>query len=241
MFDFSDMPSSYGMTGTRSGFRVTGRSSRGRVTAGPVAGGAVTGVAKKPVLSKKARTAWEQAIAGYGPEGGYGKGVEAGLKRGKTQAVASGMQSLVSAGLAGTTMAAGIGKKYEEEVATPARARVEETRAIAIANLKAALAGAEQRGYETAEDRALRERLANLQVSSQERLASKESTSPSAAIGTQYDRPDADGGGYADPGTGYGGAVEPEVRGAGPISSARQLAGRGPSIYGSSRVSSIYG
>ncbi len=114
----------------------------------------------KPSLSAEAKTAWEQAIAQYGPEGGYGKGVEAGLERGQVKATTSGMQSLVSAGLAGTTMAAGLGKKYEEEVAAPARARVESTRAQAISGLRAGMAGAIQRGYETSEDRALRERLA---------------------------------------------------------------------------------
>ena len=167
---------------------------------------------KKQTLSKKARTAWEQAIAQYGPEGGYGKGVEAGLKRGGTQAVASGMQSLVSSGLASTTMAAGLGKKYEEEVAAPARARVEETRAAAIANLQAGLAGAEQRGFETAEDRALRERLANLQISSQQRFSMRtpispaRKTQPSGRGGSTgfYGEEDASFGGIAQEGAGVG-------------------------------------
>ena len=128
-------------------------------SAAPTAGGAG--------LPGAARTAWEQAIAQYGPEGGFGKGVEAGLERGRTKAVSSGMQSLVSAGLAGTTQAAGLGKRYEEEVAMPTRARVEETRAQAVAGLQAGLAGAEQRGYETAEDRALRERISTRQISAQ--------------------------------------------------------------------------
>ena len=136
--------------------------------AGGAAGGTAGGGGGLPGA---ARTAWEQAIAQYGPEGGYGKGVEAGLERGRVQATTSGMQSLVSAGLAGTTMAAGLGKKYEEEVAVPARARVEETRAQAIAGLRAGLAGAEQRGYETAEDRALRERLTMRQLSTQQAIA----------------------------------------------------------------------
>jgi len=120
--------------------------------------------AAKPTLSAEARTAWREAIGQYGPEGGFGKGVEAGLGRGRTKALASGMQSLVSAGLAGTTVAAGLGKRYEEEVAMPARARVEEARAEAISRLQAGLAGAEQRGYETAEERALRERLGTSQL-----------------------------------------------------------------------------
>ena len=130
--------------------------------------------AAKQTLSREARSAWEKAIAQYGPEGGYGKGVEAGLERGRTKAVAGGMQSLVSAGLAGTTMAGGLGKKYEEEVGAPTRARVEEVRAQAVANLQAGLAGAEQRGYETAEERALRERLSASQLGTQQAIAGQQ-------------------------------------------------------------------
>ena len=84
-----------------------------------------------------AMSALQRAMAYYAPGGGYGKGVEAGLERGRVKAVATGAQSLVSAGLAGTTTIAGLGKRYEEEVAMPARARVEETRAGAISGLEA--------------------------------------------------------------------------------------------------------
>lgn len=113
----------------------------------------------RPSMSSEARSAWEQAMAYYAPGGGYGKGVEAGLERGRTKALASGMQSLVSAGLSNTTMPAGLGKKYEEEVAMPARAQVESTRAQAIAGLKAGFAGALQSGYESAAGRALTQNL----------------------------------------------------------------------------------
>lgn len=49
------------------------------------------------------------------------KATEAAIGRGRTKAVAQGTQSLVSSGLSNTTTAAGLGKKYEEEVGTPAR------------------------------------------------------------------------------------------------------------------------
>jgi hypothetical protein len=106
-----------------------------------------------PSMPAASRKAWEQAIAQYAPGGGYGKGVEAGLERGRTKALASGTQSLVSAGLYGTTTTAGLGKKYEEE----------STRAQAIASLKAGYAGAMQSGYESAADRSLRMNLASMQ------------------------------------------------------------------------------
>ena len=49
------------------------------------------------------------------------KATEAAIGRGRTKSVAQGMQALVSSGLASTTQAAGLGKKFEEEVGVPAR------------------------------------------------------------------------------------------------------------------------
>ena len=101
-------------------------------------------------ISAQARAAIQRAMKEYAPGGGFGKGVEAGLERGRTQATSSGMQNLVSAGLAGTTMAAGLGKKYEEEVAAPTRARVEDIRSERISALETILAQMEQGGYQAA-------------------------------------------------------------------------------------------
>lgn len=115
-------------------------------------------------ISSAASEALQRAMAYYAPGGGYGAGVEAGLERGRVKAVAGGMQSLVSAGLAGTTMAAGLGKKYEEEVGMPARARVEETRAGAIAGLETMKAQIIQGATESARSRALQTYLAQLQA-----------------------------------------------------------------------------
>lgn len=128
---------------------------------------ASTGTAAPGGMSASARAMWEKALAHYAPGGGYGKGVEAGLERGRVKSTASGMQNLVSAGLAGTTMAAGLGKKYEEEVAAPTRARVEGARAEAIANIQMGMAGAEQRGYETAQDRAFQLQMQQNQLGAQ--------------------------------------------------------------------------
>jgi len=87
---------------------------------------------------------FQEAMKYYQPGGGYGAGVEAGLDRGRTQSMASGMNALIGSGLAGTTMAAGLGKKYEEEVAAPTRAGVESTRAQNLAALNMAMGGAQQ-------------------------------------------------------------------------------------------------
>lgn len=150
-----------------------------------VAAGAGAAPSGGSALPGAAKTAFREAIAQYEPGGGFGKGVEAGLERGRTKALASGMQSMVSAGLAGTTAAAGIGKKYEEEVAAPTRAGVESERAQRISQLKAALATAEQRGYETAEDRALRSELTRLQASTQIGMAGMQAGTARAGFASQ--------------------------------------------------------
>ena len=100
-------------------------------------------------LSAASRLAFGKAIKQFEEGGAYGKGVEAALERGRTKAVAGGQQALVSAGLAGTSMMAAPGLKFEEEVAMPTRAQVEETRAGRLSELYAMLAGAEQQGYES--------------------------------------------------------------------------------------------
>lgn len=104
-------------------------------------------------MTPAARSAFSRAIAQYQPGGGFGKGVEAALGRSRTKAMASGMQSLVSSGLSGTTTAAGLGKKFEEEVGMPTRMGVEEARAGNLSRLYASFAGMEQSGFESAQSR----------------------------------------------------------------------------------------
>ena len=53
---------------------------------------------------------------------------EAAIGRGRTKAVAQGTQALVTSGLASTTQAAGLGKKFEEEVGVPARLQAADVR-----------------------------------------------------------------------------------------------------------------
>jgi len=70
---------------------------------------------------------FDRIISRYQPEKSeFLKATEAQLERGRKAAVSQGMQSLVSAGLAGTTEAAGLAKRYEEEVAAPARLQAQD-------------------------------------------------------------------------------------------------------------------
>jgi hypothetical protein len=103
----------------------------------------------------------------YAPGGGYGKGTEAALGRAETKAVASGTQALVSSGLAGTTMSAGLSKKFQEEVGVPTRARVEETRAQALSGLELTKAQIIQGATESERSRALQTYLARLNADAQ--------------------------------------------------------------------------
>ena len=96
-----------------------------------------------PVAMERMRDLFAQAKGLYAPGGDFMKGTEAQIVRGKKRAVASGMQGLASAGLAGTSMMGGIGKKYEEEVAQPALAQASSARLSALSGLMQAEAGAE--------------------------------------------------------------------------------------------------
>jgi hypothetical protein len=69
---------------------------------------------------------YDQVIEDTKSGGTFEKATEAGITRGRQKAVAQGTQSLVSSGLASTTTAAGLGKKFEEEVGQPARLRAQD-------------------------------------------------------------------------------------------------------------------
>ncbi len=89
------------------------------------------------------RKLFKEAKALYAPEGEFMAGTEATIARGAKRSVASGVQQLASAGLAGTSIVGGLGKKYEEEVGMPARERATSARLSALAGLLQAEAGAE--------------------------------------------------------------------------------------------------
>ena len=62
----------------------------------------------------EAQKLYDEIIKRYQPGGEFGKGAISQYERGKVKALASAAQNLVSSGLYGTTVTAGLGKKYEE-------------------------------------------------------------------------------------------------------------------------------
>jgi len=77
---------------------------------------------------QKVEAIFDEIIGRFRPGGAYGAGMEAQIARGKTRDVAAAMQQLVSSGLYGTTLAAGLPKKWEEEIGMPARQKLEDIR-----------------------------------------------------------------------------------------------------------------
>jgi len=71
---------------------------------------------------------YSQIIEQYEPGGAFGEGYEAQLERTKTRDIAASQQALVSGGLFGTSVTAGLPKKWEEEVGQPARLKLEDVR-----------------------------------------------------------------------------------------------------------------
>lgn len=169
-----------------------------------------------------AMSALQRAIAYYKEGGGYGKGVEAALRRAETKAVASGTQGLVSAGLAGTTMIGGLGKKFQEEVGMPARARVEETRAQALANLETLKAQIIQGATEADRQRAFQ----RWQIESQRLRPSMMSVSPRPSLTkaalSERDTSGGSGASFGGAGSSYSDELGSYKSGFSPIAAAAQ-------------------
>jgi len=70
----------------------------------------------------------DEIIGTYSPGGSFGAGTEAMIDRQKTKAIGQGTQSLISSGLYGSTMTAGLGTAFEEDVAMPTRLKLEDLR-----------------------------------------------------------------------------------------------------------------
>jgi len=71
---------------------------------------------------------YDKIISQYQPGGEYLKGAEAELEREKGRTVAAETQDLISSGLFGTSITAGLGQKWEAEVGMPARLKLEDVR-----------------------------------------------------------------------------------------------------------------
>ncbi len=84
---------------------------------------------------------WEDVVGQYAPGGDFGQGAMASYQRSKTRDLAQASQSLVSAGLYNSTIAANMPKKYEEEVGTPFRLNLEDIRQQRLGEARAGMAG----------------------------------------------------------------------------------------------------
>ena len=120
----------------------------------------------------------DQIIERYKIGGEFGKAELALLNRAKTKSLASTMQGMVSAGLAGTTVPTGAGKKWEEEIGMPSRLRLEDIRTERLTGAMGAKAGFMERAGAREEQfnlqkeqLLLQERLRNREISLQEYLS----------------------------------------------------------------------
>ena len=120
----------------------------------------------------------DQIIQRYKIGGEFGKAELALLNRAKKKSLASTMQGMVSAGLAGTTVPSGAGKKWEEEIGMPSRLRLEDIRTERLTGAMGAKAGFMERAAAREEQfnlqkeqLLLQERLQNREISLQEYLS----------------------------------------------------------------------
>jgi len=95
---------------------------------------------------------YDQIISTYQPEGGFLKGAEAELEREKGRTLAGQKQDLVSSGLFGTSVTAGLGQKWESEVGMPARLKLEDVRMGRLAESIGAKAGVLERREDVGPD-----------------------------------------------------------------------------------------
>ena len=131
--------------------------------------------AANEVRYQEAKAEYDKIIEQYLPGGAFGQGFEAQLERARTKSTAQGMQALVSSGLASTTEAATLGKRFEEEVGAPARQQMEDIRYERLASARAGKAGLIERREDIGPDYGM---IAQ--------LVAQASSGPSVAVGT-YD------------------------------------------------------
>lgn len=95
---------------------------------------------------------YDRIVAQYEPGGAFGQGIESQLQREKTKTVASQTQQLVSSGLFGTSVTAGLGQKFEEEVGAPTRLRAQDISFERLAQAGIGKAGFIERREDTGPD-----------------------------------------------------------------------------------------
>lgn len=119
----------------------------------------------------EAQKLYDEIIKRYQPGGEFGKGAISQYERGKVRSLASAAQNLVSSGLYGTSVTAGLGKKYEEEVGTPFRLQLEDIRMGRLSEAERGKAGLIERREDIGPDPALIAQLA-MQATSAPRTVS---------------------------------------------------------------------
>lgn len=106
-----------------------------RATATPTTGPSAPGP------SKDIMGLFTKAMKRFQPGGTFGKREEALLGRAKKKYLASSAQSMVSAGLSGTTVPMAEGAKFQEEIGEPTRLGLEDVRTSRLNELLMAKAG----------------------------------------------------------------------------------------------------
>ena len=95
---------------------------------------------------------YDDIIAQYSPGGSFGAGIDAQIEKGANKAVAQGTQQLISSGLYGTTTAANLRKKYEEDVAGAQRLQAEDVKSDRLAQARTQKAGFVERREDVGPD-----------------------------------------------------------------------------------------
>lgn len=101
---------------------------------------------------KEALGIYDKIVAQFSEAGDFMQGVEAQIGIASKKSVAQGTQALVSSGLSNTTTRAGLAKKFEEEVGTPARLKANDTRIENLSQARTAKAGLIERASDTGPD-----------------------------------------------------------------------------------------
>ena len=116
---------------------------------------------------------FDRIIERYKEGGTFLQSTEAQLERGRTKSVAQGMQALVSSGLSSTTQAAGLGKKFEEEVGAPARLQAQDISSQRLSGAETQKAGFIERREDVGPDYATIASLAQTIGSAPQRTISR--------------------------------------------------------------------
>jgi hypothetical protein len=137
----------------------------------------------------QAMAIYDEIIKRYQPGGTFGKAALSQLETQKVRETGKGMQQLISSGLYGTTTAAGLGQKWEEEVGAPSRLRLEDIMMERLSQAQVGKAGFMERKQDVYPDVGMYAQYAGQAAAAGggagDRRGSKFGGTPSAYGGTQ--------------------------------------------------------